>query len=106
MACLFACCVSSGIASDATVIEKIGNVTVICLYGVRYASGTLTPLLGIDGWPLPCKEWSPEACEGQLLECQTNCMADRVALGELETCAGYDAFVESCLDAEGMRDER
>lgn len=101
-ACLLHSCAGRKVKEDASFVERIGEVTVVCLYGVRYGlqGELLTPLMGTDGWPLPCEDRTPETCEKRLLACQVDCLADQTTLRELENCEGLDDFVNRCIGGE------
>lgn len=92
---------------DATFIEQLGDIKIICLYGIRYGQGdyrALTPLVSIDGYPLPCEDSTPETCEKKLFACQMSCIADQTTLREIEGCPGFDAFYEQCLGGGSTTD--
>jgi hypothetical protein len=89
------------------IIDEAGGVKIFCIYGVRYgtrdrfAAQYLVPLVGTDGWPLPCENPTPESCEKRLLACQVDCLADQSTLRELEECEGLNELIDRCIGGDG-----
>jgi hypothetical protein len=92
---------------EKVIIDQIGPISVFCIYGVRYgsygqfANKYLAPLMGTDGWPLPCENPTPESCEKRLLACQVDCLSDQSTLRELEECEGMNELIDKYIGGDG-----